>query len=414
MAPTSQDATPHSVRVGLDQLKDEAFARVKGKRVALLANPAAVCSNYRHLVDHCLDHGVNLVRLFGPEHGIFGDAQYMEGVETDKDRRTGVDVVSLVGDTRESLMLDPKDLAGVDVLVCDLQDIGTRYYTFAYTIAFALRAAAEAGVDVIVLDRPNPLGGVVREGNVVDDAYKSFVGEYPLATRHGLTLGELVHFFAEHDGIEDRLRLEVIWMEGYDRRAIGHQTRAPWVMPSPNIPTHQTAIVYPGGCLLEGTNISEGRGTTRPFELVGAPYITEPERFAEMIAPEHRQGCQLRPCSFRPTFDKHTGDLCHGFQIHVTNPDTFRSMTLFTALIAAAMTFEGFDWRRTPYEFVSDRLAIDLLYGSDRPRHLLEQMRGTAGGSTATAAVLTLLAEDDARSQKTWERYAHAPYGQAL
>lgn len=411
MASTTSGATPLRVQVGLDVLKAEGFARLKGKKVGLLANPAACCSDYRHLVDHCLDHSVDVVRLYGPEHGIFGDAQYMEGVETTKDRRTGVDVVSLYGDTRESLMLDPKDLDGVEVLVCDLQDIGTRYYTFAYTIAFALRAAAVAGTDVLVLDRPNPLGGVTLEGNVVEDAFRSFVGEYPLMTRHGLTLGELVHYFAEQDHIHDRLRLDVVWMDGYDRNAFGHECDAPWVMPSPNMPTHQTALVYPGGCLLEGTNISEGRGTTRPFELVGAPYIAEPERFAELIAPEHRAGVKLRPCSFRPTFDKHTGDLCHGFQLHVDDPHAFRSMTTFTALIAAAMTFEGFDWRRTPYEFVSDRLAIDLLYGSETPRLLLEKHRGDVSG--ATNAVLDHLAKDRAQGEDTHGRFAHAAYGSA-
>lgn len=375
-----------TVRSGLDVLVDNNMARLRGKRVALLGHPASVDRSLVHLLDRCLQHDVKLVRLFGPEHGLLGDAQDMAHVGHHKDRRSGVDVVSLYGPTRDSLFLKREDLKDVDVLVCDLQDIGSRYYTFAYTIAFAMRAAAGTATKVLVLDRPNPIDGVTVEGNVVDPKFSSFVGEYALANRTGMTLGELCHFFAKADGLSvgGNLDLEVMWCEGWRRSMLFSETGLPWVLPSPNMPTPETALVYPGGCLVEGTNLSEGRGTTRPFEMCGAPYIDDAHAFVEraraLAGSKGLPGVILRPCYFRPTFQKHAATLCGGAQLHVTDARAFDSLHTTVALLAAARTFSGFDWRRTTYEYVSDRLAIDLLFGDNETRHLLD------AGKDATAA----------------------------
>lgn len=391
-----------AVRIGLDVLVAEGMKRLKGQRVALLGNPAAVDSDYVHLLDRCREHGVNLVRLFGPEHGLLGDAQDMDHVSGHKDKRTGLEVVSLYGPTRDSLFLRPKDLAGVDVLLCDLQDVGSRYYTFCYTIAFAMRACREAGVRCMVLDRPNPIGGELVEGNLVKPAFASFVGEYPLPNRHGYTMGELAHLFQRLDE-SARCDLEVVWMEGWRRAQLHDESGAPWVMPSPNMPTPDTALVYPGGCLYEGTNLSEGRGTTRPFELVGAPYIDDPYAFVERAEAAGLDGVVLRPCWFRPTVRKHAGALCGGLQMHVTDARAFRPLYAAVAVLVAARTFSGFDWRREEYEFVRDRLAIDLLFGDDRPRLLLEK------GASA-AEVMAVLDEDKAAVAAQREGALHAGY----
>jgi uncharacterized protein YbbC (DUF1343 family) len=407
VAPSAALAAPEAtqtVKSGLDVLVTEKMGRLKGKRVGLLGHPASVDGKLVHLLDRCREHGVELVRLFGPEHGLLGDAQDMAHVEGHKDARTGVEVVSLYGPTRDSLFLRAEHLRDIDVLVCDLQDIGSRYYTFAYTVAFALRACAEAGVTALVLDRPNPIDGRTVEGNVVDPRYGSFVGEYPLAIRHGMTLGELCRFFAHHDGIADKLKLEVVWMQGYARAMRFQQTGLPWVLPSPNMPTPDTALVYPGACLFEGTNLSEGRGTTRPFELVGAPYIDDPVRFANSAAAMGLPGCTLRPCFFRPTFQKHAGSLCGGLQIHVDDPDAFHSTKTGVAIVSAARRFDGFDWRRTTYEYVSDRLAIDLLFGTDTSRAQLE------AGANADA-VISAMEPERKKFMETRARFLHAGYG---
>lgn len=395
------------VRTGLDRLVAENFERVRGKRVALLGHGASVDASLVHLLDRALAADVIPVRLFGPEHGLLGDAQDMAHVGEHKDRRTGLDVVSLYGPTRESLFLKPEQLADVDVLVCDLQDVGSRYYTFAYTIAFAMRAAAASKTKVLVLDRPNPIDGVHVEGNVVDPVYGSFVGEYPLANRHGLTLGELVHFFADVDGLTG-LDLEVVWMEGWRRSMRFGDTGLPWVLPSPNMTTPDTALVYPGGCLFEGTNMSEGRGTTRPFELIGMPGITDPHAYVDAVVARAGArglpGVILRPCFFQPTFQKHGRTLCGGVQVHITDADAYNSMQVATAMLAGARGFDGFDWRRTEYEYVSDRLAIDLLYGDATTRENLE------AGADATEAT----SHHEAQRQAFLEvrsRFLHPAYG---
>jgi uncharacterized protein YbbC (DUF1343 family) len=389
------------VHSGLDRLVADGMQALRGKRVALLGHPASVDVRGRHLVDCCLDAGVNLVRLFGPEHGIMGDAQDMAHVGGSRDARSGVEVVSLYGPTKESLFLQPAHLRDVDVLVCDLQDIGTRYYTFAYTIAFALRACAQAGVRCMVLDRPNPINGTTIEGNVVKPAFTSFVGEYALANRHGMTLGELCHFFVAADGL--RVDLEVAWMNGWQRTMDFEATGLPWVLPSPNMPTVDTAVVYSGGCLWEGTNLSEGRGTTRPFELLGAPYVHDAHAFADDITAQGVPGAFVRPCFFRPTFQKHAGQLVGGAQIHVVDRSRFNSLRMGVAVLHAARSVDGFDWRRTTYEYVSDRLAIDLLFGCDEPRRMLER-------GASTDDVMASMEQDRKQFAQQRLAYLHAGY----
>ncbi len=390
------------MRSGLDVLVAEGMQRLRGKRVALLGHPASVDARLTHLLDACRAHEVQLVRLFGPEHGLLGDAQDMAHVGGHHDARTGLPVVSLYGPTRDSLFLRPEHLDGVDVLVCDLQDIGCRYYTFAYTVAFALRACAATGTRCLVLDRPNPIGPHV-EGNVVEERFRSFVGEYPLANRHGMTLGELCGMFAAHDGLVGKVALDVVWAHGW-RRGVWHgDTGLPWVLPSPNMPTVDTALVYPGACLFEGTNLSEGRGTTRPFELVGAPYIDDAHRFAALAAASGLPGCTLRPCFFRPTFQKHAGQLCGGLQIHVVDRERFDALRTGVAVLIAARAFAGFDWRRTTYEYVSDRLAIDLLFGSGDARALIER-------GADVDAVMASFAPARARFLETRAPFLHPGY----
>ncbi|MES2504643.1 MAG: DUF1343 domain-containing protein [Myxococcota bacterium] len=356
---------------GLDILVNEKFARLKGLRIGLLAHPASIDSKLVHILHRCLEHKIEVKRLFGAEHGFWGNAQDMESVSDSVDAKTGIPVTSLYGQTRDSLLLNPDYLKDVDVLVCDLQDIGSRYYTFAYTIAFALKACEQAGIKCMVLDRPNPLGGIQKEGNLVRPEFVSFVGEYPLQNRHGLTLGELARFFKTHDQLS--CELEVVEMQNWSREMYFEDTGLPWVLPSPNMPTPDTALVYPGGCLFEGTNLSEGRGTTRPFELVGGAYIKDPEHFAELAMSCDLPGAFLRPCWFTPIFHKHAHQLCGGLQIHVTNKHQFNAFKTGVAIIWAARQFEGFAWRTESYEFVSDRLAIDLLFGCDKPRIAMDR-----------------------------------------
>jgi uncharacterized protein YbbC (DUF1343 family) len=340
--------------------------------VGLVAHPASIDRSCRHAAD--LLHGderLRLVRLFGPEHGLRGEAQDMEPVPGGTDPGTGLPVSSLYGADPASLRPRPEDLEGLDAIVCDLQDVGSRYYTFVYTMAYVMEAAVLAGLPVVVLDRPNPIGGAAVEGPVLEEPLASFVGRYPLPVRHGMTPGELARLFNEAFGIGCDLR--VVPLAGWKRRMRFEQTGLPWVAPSPNMPTPATAQVYPGGCLVEGTNLSEGRGTTRPFELVGAPWL--PARpLAEALSREVAPGAFVRATSFRPGFHKHAGRSCEGVQVHVADPGTFRPFAAYLALLREARRLApgAFDWRREPYEFESHRLAIDLLLGRADLRPMLE------------------------------------------
>ncbi|WP_435010421.1 exo-beta-N-acetylmuramidase NamZ family protein [Tundrisphaera lichenicola] len=362
------------VETGLDRWVGEGFAALRGLRVGLIANPTSGDHRLRHAVDLLRDAPeVTLAALFGPEHGIRAEAQDMIGVASGVDSRAGIPVHTLYGPTVESLTPTPEQLEGLDALIFDVQDVGSRYYTFAATMLYAMTAASRAGIRFFVLDRPNPIGGLAIEGPTVRLGFESFVGVHPTPIRHGMTVGELALMFREELSID--IDLSVIACRGWSRGMLWGETGLPWVLPSPNMPTPDTALVYPGGCLVEGTNLSEGRGTTRPFELWGAPWI-DPDPLARP-AP-WTSGVLLRPCSFRPTFHKHSGQTCFGVQPHVTDPSSFAPVWFYTAMLAGVRRQDPvrFDWRREPYEFVSDPIAIDLLFGSDRERQLIESNPG--------------------------------------
>jgi uncharacterized protein YbbC (DUF1343 family) len=314
---------------------------------------------------------VELAALFGPEHGVRGDAQYMAAVGGEADPRTGVPVHSLYGETAESLKPRPEALAGLDALVFDIQDVGTRFYTYQATMMLCLEAAAAAKVAFVVLDRPNPIGGEHVEGPALRPGFESFCGLHDLAVRHGLTVGELALLFREERKLD--VELAVIPAEGW-RRAMGfRETGLPWVFPSPNMPTPETALVYPGMCLLEGTNLSEGRGTTRPFELFGAPWL-DGARLAADLARERLPGLAFRPASFVPTWDKHAGVRCHGVELFVTDAARFQPFRAGLAAVvhARAQDPARFRWRTETYEFVAGVPAFDLLCGSAREREAIE------------------------------------------
>lgn len=360
-------------RTGLDNLLDDdaRLKRLRGAKVGLLVNPTSVTASLDHAIDALGAQGVEIVRLFGPEHGVRGEAQDMEAVDESRDPITGIPAVSLYGSTFDSLRPDPADLADLDILVADIQDIGARYYTYIYTIGLAMEVAGQVGCEVWVLDRPNPITGVGVEGNVVRPEYRSFVGMQPLAVRHGMTAGECARFFARYGGWS--CDFEVVELSGWRRSMWFDETGLPWVMPSPNMPTLETAIVYPGQCLLEGTNASEGRGTTRPFELFGAPWVDAVDLKARLDARE-LPGVRFRAASFRPKFQKHADQTCGGLQIHVTDRDRFESLAMSYAILGELWDAypERFRWREEAYEFVDDQLAIDLLLGDAVLRKGLE------------------------------------------
>jgi uncharacterized protein YbbC (DUF1343 family) len=362
------------MKFGIDVLVASKFAALTGKRVGAIVNPTSVDASFTHLADllHAAP-GVTLAALFGPEHGVRGEAQYMVAVDdVARDRRTGVPVYSLYGHTFESLSPKPEWLTGLDALVFDVQDVGARYYTYVYTMALAMKAAAAAKVAFWVLDRPNPIGLEQTEGNLVGQKYRSFVGLYSLPTRHGLTAGELARLLNETEGFG--AELHVVTVEGLSRSHWWADTGRAFIPPSPNMPTPDTALVYPGMCLGEGTNVSEGRGTCRPFEQFGAPWLDGAVLAADLNA-RKLPGVTFRPCSFTPTFDKFKGVSCEGAFIHVTDRARFDSLRTGVAVFeACARLGRGhFQWRADAYEFVEDVPAFDLLCGTDQVRLGIEQ-----------------------------------------
>jgi uncharacterized protein YbbC (DUF1343 family) len=360
------------VRTGLDLLLAARGGPLRGRAVGLVCNPTAVDGRLRHAADLLAAlPGVRLRALFGPEHGVRGDAQYMAAVGGGRDRRTGLPVHSLYGSTMASLAPGPAQLRGLDALCFDIQDVGSRYYTYQATMLLCMEAAARAGLGFVVLDRPNPIGGLAVEGPALRPGFESFCGLHDLAPRHGLTVGELALLFREERGLD--LDLTVVTCDGWRRGQGARETGLPWVFPSPNMPTPETALVYPGMCLLEGTNLSEGRGTTRPFELFGAPWLDGPA-LAEALTAERLSGVAFRPVSFVPTWDKHAGVRCHGVELHVHDPLAFRPFRAGVACVlhARAQAPRAFRWRTEPYEFVADVPAFDLLCGSSRERLAIE------------------------------------------
>jgi uncharacterized protein YbbC (DUF1343 family) len=351
--------------LGSDRLL--ASPRLNGLRVGVLANPASIDGSFRHIADRlAASSGWKLAAIFGPQHGFRSDLQD-NMIETPhaEDPKRGVPVFSLYSETREPT---PEMLDLIDVLVIDIQDVGARIYTFIYTVANCLRAAARQGLPVIVCDRPNPIGGAI-EGPMLEPGFESFVGQFPIPMRHGMTVGELARLFNEQHGIG--ADLEVVPMEGWSREMYWDATGLPWVMPSPNMPTLDTAIVYPGTVLFEGTMLSEGRGTTRPFELIGAPWLDGEELSARMNR-IGLKGVHFRPAIFEPTFQKHARTTCGGCQIHITDRNDFAPVSAGVALMRECFSLGRFQWRPPPYEYEHDKMPIDILAGSAKLREQIE------------------------------------------
>ena len=353
----------NGVCLPLDHLAELWPNELRGARLGALLHPASVSGTLRHASQILEGHAGELFRLaafFGPQHGFLGQTQdNMIEWRSYEHPRLRIPVYSLYGETREPT---PEMLAGLDALLIDLQDIGARYYTFIWTMFLCLRACERLGLLAVVLDRPNPLNGLTTEGPVLDPEYRSFVGLHPLPVRHGLTIGELAARFRAE--AFPRLKLTVLPMKNWERQMWFDQTRLPWVMPSPNMPTLGTATVYPGMCLLEGTNISEGRGTTRPFEIFGAPFL-DAERLAEELNSRQLPGAYFRPIWFEPTFQKFAGQLCAGAQLHVLDRDRFQPFATGLEIIRTIRRLDSnsFQWKQPPYEYESRRLPIEILLG---------------------------------------------------
>ena len=344
--------------------------RLDGRRIGVVCNPASVDAGLRHIADRLLTHrSAQLTAIFGPQHGFRSDVQdNMIETQHARDDVRRVPVYSLYSETREPT---PEMLRDLDALVIDLQDVGVRIYTYIYTMANCLKAARRQGLKVIVCDRPNPIGGAQVEGMILVPGFESFVGMYPIPMRHGMTIGELARLFNDEFGVG--ADLEIIPMEGWRRDMYFDATGLTWIISSPNIPTVDTTTVYPGGVLFEGTNVSEGRGTTRPFELLGAPWVVA-ERFAEAMNRQQLPGVFFRPALFEPTFHKHAGKGCAGCQVHVLDRRRFEPVAAGVALLEAfrASDPDQFRWKDPPYEYEFERMPIDCLAGSAELRQQIE------------------------------------------
>jgi uncharacterized protein YbbC (DUF1343 family) len=358
-------------KLGIECLLEERIDIIRGLRVGLVCNQASVLpETFRHAADVFADNNeFKLTTLFGPQHGIRGDVQY-NMIETPhvRDARTGIMVYSLYSETREPT---EEMLADLDAIVVDLQDVGCRIYTFIYTMANCMRAAKRFGKKVIVCDRPNPIGGNSVEGNITEDAFKSFVGQFELPTRHGMTIGELAKMFNEHFGIG--CDLEVVEMTGWSRDMWSDETGLPWILPSPNIPDVDTCVVFPATVHVEGTELSEGRGTTLPFFLNGAPFI-DAYAWAAELRKFNFHGVAFREAYFRPTFCEFAGETCGGVQIHITDRNSFTPVIVGIAMVKTVydMYPDKFQWRQTAYEYVFDKNPFDVICGTDKIRKQLE------------------------------------------
>jgi uncharacterized protein YbbC (DUF1343 family) len=362
------------MKLGVDVLLRDS-SRLKGQRIAILSHHAGLTSDLQRTVDV-----IPCDLIFGPEHGFWGVAQDMEGASDERDAKAGTPIVSLyerhpidappevICAAKKKLKPDPALLADIDLLIVDLQDVGARYYTFANTMANCMAVAKGTGTRVLVLDRPNPINGVDVEGNLMEGFF-SFVGQFRLPVRHGMTIGELARFVQLVDP-QYRCELDVVPMEGWRREMWWDQTGVTWVAPSPNMPTLTTAIVYPGMCLIEGTEVSEGRGTTTPFELFGGPDV-DALVLADRLNDLNLPGARFRPQYFKPMFQKHAGKRCGGVQLHVIDRDAFEPYRTGLWCTKVLSEFPGFEWRRAPYEYETVG-AILQLTGTSRFREIVE------------------------------------------
>lgn len=398
---TAADAPVYPARPvtpGADRAAAAGWAQLRGQRVGVITNPTGVLLNLRTIVDEMHESGtVDLVAVFGPEHGFRGTAQAGGSEGTHVDPRTGITVYDAYGAGVDKLA-GMFRTAGVETVVFDIQDVGARFYTYIWTMYTAMRAAVQTGVRFVVLDRPNPVGGTAR-GPMMTTAYTSGVGAKEIVQAHGMTVGELARFFdgefltAESGG---RLSgLSVVELAGWRRDMPYAATGLPWIMPSPNMPTPDTALVYPGTCMFEGTNLSEGRGTTRPFELVGGPFVDH--RWAERLAARDVPGVGFREAYFTPTFSKHVGKVCAGVQVHITDPAAFDPLRAgVEMLVAAKALYTDFAWRQDSWDPVRP-YWIDKLTGSTRLR---EQVTAGASADEVIGAWREELAEFDRRRQQ--------------
>ena len=360
------------VTLGLEKLLANPNEYLCGSTLGLVVNQTSLTSDGQCSIGQFhTNKSFKLKTILAPEHGVYGVDQDMALVADETEPLSGLLVRSLYGTDTSSLTPSPSLLNGIDNLVFDIQDVGSRYYTFIYTLANCMKTCVESNTRMIVCDRPNPINGVIIEGNLVEKEFRSFVGQYPIPNRHGMTIGELAILFNEYFGI--KCDLKVIPMEGWERSMWYDQTGLPWVSPSPNMPTLSTATVYPGMCLIEGTLLSEGRGTTIPFEQVGAPYI-DAETLAKTLNKENLPGLFFRPQYFKPQFQKWSGTVCGGVQLHVTERNKIKPLVTSITLLSSIKKLypDDFSWRKEAYEFVNDRLAIDLLYGNQTLREAIE------------------------------------------
>jgi uncharacterized protein YbbC (DUF1343 family) len=357
-------------RLGIESLLDDQIELIRGQRVAIVCNQASVLPDFRHVADvFASNSDFTLSTLFGPQHGIRGDVQdNMIETEHATDSRTGLPIYSLYSETREPT---EEMLREVDTIVFDMQDVGCRIYTFAYTMANCMRAAKKYGKRVVVCDRPNPITGVGVEGSVTETAFTSFVGQFEIPTRHGMTLGELAKMFNEHFGIG--CDLTVVKMDGWKREMWFEETRLPWILPSPNIPTVDTCVVFPATVYLEGTELSEGRGTTKVFEINGAPFI-DSYKWAAALRDFNFPGVAFRECYFQPTFQKWAKQTCGGVQIHVTDREAFTPVVVGIAMVKTAYDLypDKFEWKRDAYEYEFGKNPFDVVAGTDKIRKQIE------------------------------------------
>ena len=364
------------VKLGIEKLLETSPKWLKEKRIGLLVNQASVDSHLRHTVDLLMQsYPHNIKALFGPQHGIRGEKQD-NMVESDDfiHPRFNLPVFSLYGATR---IPTREMLEHIDILIIDLKDVGTRVYTFISTMAYCLETAKQYDKKVVVLDRPNPIGGDKLEGNLLKDEFRSFVGVSPLPMRHGLTIGELALLFNQHYKIG--CELEIISMDGWNRSMLFNETGLHWIPPSPNMPTPATAMVYPGQVILEGTNLSEGRGTTNPFELFGSPFI-DPHQLKKKVDSRKLPGIHLREVFFQPTFNKWENEVCGGFHIHVTDARTYKPYVTTLAIIQDIITLypHHFAWRTPPYEYEKEKIPVDIITGDKNLREGIERQKEIA------------------------------------
>ena len=360
------------VTLGLEKLLANPKKYLSGSTLGLVVNQTSLTSDGQFSIGQFHNNkSFKLKTILAPEHGVYGVDQDMALVADEIEPLSGLLVRSLYGTNTSSLTPSSSLLDGIDNLVFDIQDVGSRYYTFIYTLANCMKTCAQSNTRMVVCDRPNPINGLSVEGNLVEKEFHSFVGQYPIPNRHGMTVGELARLFNEHFGI--KCDLKVIPMEGWERSMWYDQTGLSWVSPSPNMPTLSTATVYPGMCLIEGTLLSEGRGTTLPFEQVGAPYINA-EVFAKTLNKENLPGIFFRPQYFKPQFQKWSGEVCGGVQLHIIERNKIKPLATSISMLFLIKKLypNDFSWRTEPYEFVNDRLAIDLLYGNSTLREAIE------------------------------------------